>query len=264
MREVNAATRSPVLRALGWADVVSALRSGAGDLLRAPLLGLALGGIIALGGLISLLSIVSWNAGWIAMMIAVVFPLIFPFIAAGLYETSRRLARGEPRRIGAIVATMLNQRERQLGWMAFVVLFIFWVWVYQVRILLALFFGFGASANLGRFVVTIATTPNGWSFIAVGSAVGLIIALFLFAITLVSMPLLFESDIDFVTAMILSVGTVTRSAVPLLGFGVLATAATILSILSGFLGFFVLVPRLGHTAWHLYQRACIRSGAPTS
>jgi hypothetical protein len=45
-------------------------------------------------------------------------------------------------RAKGVLAEVFYQRERQLGWMAFVVMFIFWVWVYQVRLLLALFLGF--------------------------------------------------------------------------------------------------------------------------
>ena len=34
-----------------------------------------------------------------------------------------------------ILSVMANQRKREMGWMAFVTLFIFWVWIYQVRTL---------------------------------------------------------------------------------------------------------------------------------
>lgn len=253
----------PVLRAATSGDVLAALRAGHRDFWQAPLVGLVLGGSIALGGLVSLLAIVSWNMGWLAIFVAVVFPLVFPFLAAGLYETSRRLARGERPDISAVVSAMARQRERQLGWMAFVVLFVFWVWVYQVRILLALFFGF-ASANSGKFLMQIATTPAGWTFVTIGSGIGLAIALLLFAVTLLSMPILFETEVDFVTAMIASVQTVAKSALPLLGFGVLATAVTVLGIVPGFLGLFIIVPVLGHAAWHLYQRLRLPLEAPLS
>jgi len=257
------APQRPTLRALGTRDIIAALRGGFSDFWRAPLVGLVLGGTIAVGGLVSLLAVVSWNMSWIAIMIAVVFPLIFPFLAAGLYETSRVLATGERPSVRGIIAAMLRQRERQLGWMAFVVLFVFWVWVYQVRILLALFFGF-ASANTGKFLLQIATTPAGWTFVAIGSLIGLCIALLLFAVTLISMPLLYETELDFVTAMILSVQTVAKSAPALVIGGMLATAVTVLAIVPGFLGLFIVVPVLGHAAWHLYRRSRTPLSAPTS
>jgi hypothetical protein len=61
---------------------------------------------------------------------------------------------------------VFHQRERQLGWMAFVVMFIFWVWIYQVRLLLALFLGFKSFSSWDRLRSRwFLSTPEGWGFL---------------------------------------------------------------------------------------------------
>ena len=84
-----------------------------------------------------------------------------PFTSrACLQAASRRLSKGETLSWKAVLFTVFRQRERQMGWMAFVVLFIFWVWVYQVRILIALLMGLSASSNLERFLTTLGTIAS--------------------------------------------------------------------------------------------------------
>ncbi|WP_374620647.1 DUF2189 domain-containing protein [Devosia sp.] len=257
----GAVPRAPKLRAIAWRDIVAALRLGIRDFARAPLYGLFFGGVFALGGVAIFLFLGVLDAPWMIIPIAIGFPLVGPFAAAGLYEVSRRLARGEPLTWKGVLVTVFRQRERQLGWMAFVVLFIFWVWVYQVRILLAIFMGFSAPSTLDRFLTVVLTTQSGLTFLAVGTLVGLVLALILFSATVVAMPLLLDTELDFVTALITSFQSVARSPLPMLGWGVTVTALTLLALAPAFLGLVVIMPVLGHATWHLYALAAGKESA---
>ena len=75
----------------------------------------------------------------------------------------------------------------------------------------------------------------------------------LFAATVFAMPMLLDNEIDFVTAVITSIRAVLASPVPMLGWGVLVTVATILALAPVFLGLLVVLPVLGHATWHLYR-----------
>lgn len=247
----------PGVNALTPADIRAALMEGLSDFARAPLFGLFFGGIFALSGIVIVLALTLWNMPWMIYPVAIGFPLVGPFAAVGLYEVSRRLEAGRPLIWSEILSVVWAQRRRELSWMAFAMLFVFWVWMYQVRLLIALFLGRMSFATLDKFLTVVLTTPQGWLFLTVGHVVGAALALILFSITVISIPLLMEREVDFVTAMITSVRTVVASPVAMLSWGVVVTLCVILACLPFFLGLLVILPVLGHATWHLYRRAVV-------
>ena len=240
---------------LDMKDVRAALADGFADFRRYPVFGLFFGGIYALGGLFIVVVLSLYHLPWMIIPVAIGFPLIGPFVAVGLYEISRRHERGEPISWRGILTEVFRQRERQLSWMAFVVLFVFWIWIYQVRLLLALFLGFKIPASLAAFATIVTTTPEGMLFLLVGTIVGGVIATVLFSLTVISMPLLLDQEIDFVTAMLTSIRTVIENPMAMLTFGLVVAATAVISMLPLFAGLFVALPVLGHATWHLYRRA---------
>ena len=247
--------KMPEIRPVSLADVRAALRAGVADFARAPLFGLFFGSFYAIGGLLILGALTVFDNAWMIIPIAIGFPLVGPFIAVGLYEVSRPLAAGDLLDWNKVLLSVVRQRERQLGWMAFVVLFIFWIWIYQVRLLLALFFGFKTFSSVGDFITLITSTGEGLAFLFTGTLVGAFLAFVLFSSTVIAMPLLLDRDIDFVSAMITSFKTVFKSPLAMLGWGIIVTVLAILALLPVFLGLIIILPILGHATWHLYTRA---------
>jgi uncharacterized membrane protein len=146
----------------------------------------------------------------------------------------------------------------EIGWMAFVTLFIFIMWMYQARFLMALFFGLNASfTSLPQFITVLLTTTEGLIFLLVGNIIGALLAIVLFSLTVVSFPLLLDRDVDCVTAMITSVRAVARSPVPLLAWAGMVVVLLVLAALPFFIGLIVVLPVLGHATWHLYRRIIV-------
>ncbi|QLF70822.1 DUF2189 domain-containing protein [Peteryoungia desertarenae] len=236
-------------------DVKAAFSAGFDDFRRVPMFGLFFGAIYAVGGIFITIALTYLHQPWMIIPVAIGFPLVGPFIAVGLYEVSRRREKGEDITWSGILREVFRQRERQLSWMAFVVLFIFWIWIYQVRLLMALFLGYRIPASLEAFATFALTTPEGLVFLAVGTVVGAVIATILFSITVISMPLLLDHDLDFITAMLTSIRAVAENVAPMLVFGLAVAVAALLALVPAFLGLLFVLPIAGHATWHLYRKA---------
>ena len=246
--------KMPTVRSVSFQDLRDVLQLGWQDFRRAPGYGLFFGSFFAFGGMILWLLLSRWDMPWLMLPLAMGFPLIGPFVAAGLYEVSRQLARGEKLRAGHVLGVMFAQRKRELGWMAFVTLFIFWVWVYQVRLLLAVIMGRMSFSTMPQFMELVFSTSEGWTFLLIGTCVGAALSLVLFASTVASIPLLLDRERDFITALITSWQVVLRNPGPMLAWGVMVTALVMIGIGTFFLGLIVVLPVLGHATWHLYER----------
>ena len=255
MQEGTAAHTWPQINTLTLGDVFASLNEGWRDFLRAPTTGVFFGAFYAAGGLMIWAALRYFHQTWMIFPIAIGFPLVGPFVAAGLYETSRRLSSGQPVTWAGVLGSVWRQRERELGWMAFVVLFVFWIWMYQIRLLTAIFLGFQSMSSMEAFLRVLTTTADGALYLAVGTVVGAVLAMVLYSTTVISIPLLMEREYDFVTAIVTSIRTVLANPVPMIAFGIIVTVLSIIAMIPLFLGLIVVLPVLGHTTWHLYKRA---------
>jgi len=244
----------PVVRTITMKDVAEALAAGLRDFQAAPSYGLFFGAIYAIGGIAIVFSVIWLGVGYLAYPLATGFALIGPFVAVGLYEVSRRREQNLPISWGTILGAVFQQGQREMGWMAFVTLFIFTIWMYQVRLLLALFLGFSAFGTLGEFINVVLTTPEGIAFLVVGNIVGGLLALVLYSLTVISFPLLLDRDVDFITAMITSVRAVVLNPIPMIGWAIIVGIDLVFSAVPSFLGLIITLPVIGHATWHLYRR----------
>jgi uncharacterized membrane protein len=242
------------VRAAGREDVAAALCAGLADIRRRPTLSLFFGLVYALFGAVLVAGLAVFDQVWILIAVGVGFPLVAPFLAAGLYEMSRRLKRAEPFTAADILMVVFNQRRREFGWMALVVLFFFWMWAYQVRLWLAIFLQNQPTQTFENLVTVVFSTFEGAMFLAVGGGAGALLASALFSLTVIAMPLLMDRDVDFVTAMLTSIKSVKESPAVMLGWGAVIGAVTLAAAAPCFLGVIFVFPVLGHASWHLYER----------
>ena len=236
-------------------DVTASLRAGFSDFRARPFMSGFFGLFYAVFGILFVWTLVWLKMIWMIIPAVVAFPLFAPFAAAGLYEMSRRLQTGESFGWSEILTVMADQRKREMGWMAFVTLFILWVWFYQFRTVLVIVLKDASFSDLDGFLDTVFFTPEGWIFLAIGSCVGAFLSAVLFSVTVIAMPMLLDREIDFVSAMLTSIRVVRESPAVMLGWAAIVSVMMLLSLVPAFLGLIFTLPILGHATWHLYQRA---------
>jgi uncharacterized membrane protein len=77
----------------------------------------------------------------------------------------------------------------------------------------------------------------------------------IFSISVVTYPMLYDRDVDFVTAIVTSVRLVFANPLTMLVWCATIGVMTALALLTVFAGLFLTLPILGHASWHLYRRA---------
>lgn len=245
---------APEINLLDLSDLRESLAAGWRDFRRAPVLGLAFSAVYVFGGWLILWAMTAKGQVWWTLPAGAGFPILGPFIACGYYEISRRLEAGEPLDAGVIFGVIFRQKDRQIPAMAAVIVVYFLFWNFLSHMIFALFLGNAVMTNVSSSLAVF-LTPEGLAMLAFGTAVGAAFATLLFCLTVVSLPMLLDREVDFVTAMLTSFALVRENPRLMLGWGALIAICLFLGMLPGFVGLLVVLPLFGHASWHLYRRA---------
>lgn len=256
----DAAVPVPVTRArkhpvntITISDVLRSLRDGLRDMQRAPVYGMFFGLLYAGFGWLLVYLMIGLDFGSYVYPMVTGFALVAPFAGAAFYEISRRLEKGEPLSWGAVFGCIFGRGGKAVGIMAIVTTFSYIIWLDIAAALYVMFFSM-KPPRFDALLEAILTTPKGFVFFVVGNGIGAVLALIVFSIMVVSLPMVFDRDVDFVTAMITSVKSVLANPKPMLLWCAIIGVLLGLSLVSVFAGLIVTLPLLGHATWHLYRR----------
>ena len=244
----------PEVLLLDWGDLSHALRAGWRDFKAEPYYGAFFSLVYVACGWLLVFAFTAKGQLWWTLPASAGFPILGPFIACGFYEISRRREAGEALVLREILLTVVRQKDRQIPSMAAVIVVFFLFWNFLSHMIFALFLG---QATLTNVTTSLAVflTPQGLVMLGFGTAVGAVFAGVLFSLTVVSLPMLLEWEVDFVTAMLTSMALVRQNPVVMLVWGGFIAACLFAGMLMLFFGLMIALPVLGHASWHLYRRA---------
>jgi uncharacterized membrane protein len=140
----------------------------------------------------------------------------------------------------------------QLAFMGVFLLIIYFVWLEIAFLLFMLFLG-PQSLQLENIIPSLLFTPSGLGLLIVGTAAGTVLALLVFAVTSVSIPLLMRREVDVVTASLTSIKAVALNPAPMLLWAVLIAGMMAFAFATLFIGMIVVFPLIGHATWHAYR-----------
>jgi uncharacterized membrane protein len=180
------------------------------------------------------------------------FILIGPIIATFVYSLSKQLETNSSVHGFKKIDSAPNARS-QLGFIGFSLLFMVIVWAILAHLIWSLSVGMGRTMDEAEFLRFVFSSARGLVMISLGSLVGAVLATVCFSISAISLPLVFDRDIDALSAMAFSVGAVIKNPVSFLCWAVVICAIVGLSALFAFLPIIIIFPWLGHSAWHAYR-----------
>jgi uncharacterized membrane protein len=142
----------------------------------------------------------------------------------------------------------------EMGIVAGMLLLIFFLWLLAAGALYAALFGWATPESVPDFLATIFTTPRGWALIVAGGAVGAIFGWTVLALSVVSLPMLVDSNISAPEAVSASWRAAHSNKGEMIRWGIIVGALLILGSIPLFVGLAFVLPWLGYATWHLYTR----------
>ncbi len=235
--------RVPVSRPFAW------LRAGARDLAANPIASLAYGLLFAIAG--DLILIFAWRNPPLFTAAVSGFFLVAPLLAAGLYEISRRQAAGLS---STFIESLAGWRRngQSMAMFGLLLALVAIAWERLSAILFALLAP-AASPDLTAFVGSIVVGGEYRLLLGVWLLLGGGLALLVFALGAVSVPMLLDRNGDFVTAMMASLRAVLANPAPMLLWAAIIVGLTLTGFATLLFGLIVLMPLIGHASWHAYR-----------
>lgn len=226
------------------------LRAGWQDLCRAPRQSLSFGLMTVL--LSYLISVATWRWGNLGLYLGLTSGFVFvgPWLAMTFYAISLRLERSDRLSlIGCLRDTAQSIGSALVFAVILVVVLLVW-----------------ARAANTLYIFFPAMSDPGWRdlawFLGIGSAVGALFCLVIFAASAFSLPMLMDRRVDAVTAVITSIHAVLRNKRTMGVWAAIIVASVLAGALTAWLAFAVIMPLIGHATWHAYRASIDPSDWP--
>lgn len=250
----RAATAEPVVRDIGFPDLMDSLSKGFADFKAHPshyVLAIMIYPVIIL---------LAARIGGGHDILPVIWPLfsglalISPLVAMGLYEMSRRREEGLAVSIKDGFRVLRSPSLPAIIALSLVLIAIYLAWLFVALGIYDVIFEGARAQTAEEFITQVFTTSKGLTLAIVGTAVGFVFAVVVLCISVVSFPLLLDRRVSAMTAAKTSFRAVRANPQSMFFWGLMIAVILVLGFLPAFIGLIVVIPVLGHATWHLYRK----------
>ena len=248
----------PDVRSIGISDIGDALKAGLDDFKAMPTHLIFLCLIYPIVTLVFARLYAGYEVLPLVFPLLAGYTLIGPLVAIGMYELSRRREQGlNISRVHAF-AVFRFPSFRSIAILGILLMVIYFVWLTVAQTIYRLNFGDTVPGSVGEFASQVFTTGEGWTLIFVGTWAGFLFAVVVFALSVMSFPMLLDRNVGVIVAVQTSVRAVVANPVTMAIWGFIVAALLFLGSLPFFVGLAVALPVLGHATWHVYRKVVER------
>lgn len=240
----------PGIRNVTFVQPFHWLRDGARDLVKAWPLSLFYGIVFALLGY----GLVHAAEGrpHLAMALISGFLFVAPVLATVFYCVSHRLEHHHklPNLFVPLVSWRANPSS--LGLFTIMLVFVLISWERISAILVGLFLNGSGISNLTD-LLSVSAVQQHPDFVVAYLAFGGVLALMVFSLSVVSLPMMLHRKVDFATALVTSFMATRLNFPVMMLWGALIAGLIAVGMATDFIAMAVIFPLLGHASWHAYR-----------
>jgi uncharacterized membrane protein len=250
---LEANTGNIAVRSIGMVDLRDALARGLSDFKEMPTHLVFLVVIYPLVTLVFARITAHYDVLPLIFPLLAGYTLIGPLAATGMYELSRRRELGLDISRRHAVSVLRSPHIRAISGLGLILMVIYFAWLWAAWTIYDKIFDGVIPESVADFIALIFNTPAGWTLMLVGSGAGFLFATIVFALSVMSFPMLLDRNVSIRTAVQTSVRAVLANPVTMAVWGFIVAGALLLGTVPFFVGLAFVLPVLGHATWHLYR-----------
>ncbi|WOC28700.1 DUF2189 domain-containing protein [Pseudoalteromonas sp. N1230-9] len=210
------------------------------DIANAPMLSLVYGLVFTLIPAAIMFFVYRFDTHLVILPAVVGFALVGPAFAAGLYDVAWELEKGHKPTLLHSLKSMFRNPAGEWGF-AVLLMVIMIVWMRLAALIHALY------PN-----VVNPSFEQLSAFLTLGSIVGGILLVTVFAISAFAPQIMMERRVDIMTAVISSINAVKNNVGAMIVWAALILCLVFVGFITGTAGFIVIMPLLSYASWHAY------------
>lgn len=248
---VNLLPYQHLINSVSIEDTFRWLGAGWTDFKAGGLVSLGYGAIFVVAGLALTVGLYLAGFAYLIAPFLEAFLFIGPALTVGFYAISRTLEQGGRPTLFAAVCSWCRQGWTLAAFGLALVIFLL-IWMRLAVMTFALSFPY-TPMELQPMINAVFFSVEGYVFLALGTAIGAVMATLVFMGSVVSLPMILDRGVGLGQALVVSFVAVLTNFRPLMAWAAIIVVVTGAGLLAGYIGLCITLPLIGHASWHAYR-----------